>query len=50
VILLPLAVFLPLTDGRPHDVDVKDEQYLIHDARKAVQVLGRDGAIDFVVF
>jgi len=36
-------LLLILTDGRPHDVDVKDEQYLIADARKAVQELDQDG-------
>jgi len=36
-------LLLILTDGRPHDVDVKDEQHLIADARKAVQELDRDG-------
>ncbi len=36
-------LLLILTDGRPHDVDVKDDQHLIADARKAVQELDRDG-------
>jgi len=36
-------LLLILTDGRPHDVDVKDEEYLIADARKAVQELDQDG-------
>jgi nitric oxide reductase activation protein len=42
-------LLLILTDGRPHDVDVKDEQYLIHDARKAVQELGRDGIYAYCI-
>jgi len=36
-------LLLILTDGRPHDVDVKDDEYLIADARKAVQELDQDG-------
>jgi len=42
-------LLLVLTDGRPHDVDVKDEQYLIHDARKAVQELDRDGIYAYCI-
>jgi len=36
-------LLLILTDGRPHDVDVKDDEHLIHDAHKAVQELDQDG-------
>ncbi len=36
-------LLLLLTDGRPHDVDEKDERLLLLDARKAVQELERDG-------
>jgi len=42
-------LLLVLTDGRPHDIDVKDEQYLIHDARKAVQELDRDGIYPYCI-
>jgi len=42
-------LLLILTDGRPHDVDVKDEQYLIRDARKAVQELDRDGVYAYCI-
>jgi len=38
-----LKLLLVLTDGRPHDVDVKDDRLLVHDARKAVQELDQDG-------
>lgn len=41
--LVEKKLLLILTDGRPHDVDVKDDQHLISDARKAVQEMGRDG-------
>jgi len=36
-------LLLVLTDGEPADVDVRDPQYLRHDARKAVEELGRSG-------
>jgi len=42
-------LLLVLTDGRPHDVDVKDEQYLIRDAHKAVQEMDRDGIYTFCI-
>ncbi|RME58588.1 hypothetical protein D6779_06185, partial [Candidatus Parcubacteria bacterium] len=35
--------------GRPHDVDVKDDSYLIHDARKAVHELDQAGVYAFCV-
>ncbi len=38
-----------LTDGRPHDVDVKDAQYLIRDAHKAVQELDQDGIYTYCI-
>ncbi len=34
---------LLLTDGRPHDVDVHDPQYLVEDARQAVREAARRG-------
>ncbi len=34
---------LVVTDGEPADNDVRDPQYLRHDARKAVEELARDG-------
>jgi len=36
-------LLLVLTDGEPADVDVRDPQYLRHDARKAVEELQRSG-------
>lgn len=36
-------LLLVLTDGEPADVDVRDPQYLRHDARKAVEGLARSG-------
>ena len=42
-------LLLVLTDGRPHDVDVKDGQYLIRDAHKAVQELDREGVYTFCI-
>ncbi len=42
-------LLLVLTDGRPHDVDVKDEQYLIRDAHKAVQELDAEGIYTFCI-
>ncbi len=36
-------LLLVLTDGRPHDIDVKDEAHLLHDTRKAVQEAERAG-------
>jgi len=42
-------LLLVLTDGRPHDIDVKDPDYLIHDARKAVQELDRDGIYTYCI-
>ncbi|MDX8401059.1 MAG: hypothetical protein R8K47_00350 [Mariprofundaceae bacterium] len=42
-------LLLVLTDGRPHDVDVKEENYLIADAHKAVQELDRDGVYTWCI-
>jgi len=42
-------LLLVLTDGRPHDVDVKDAAHLIHDAHKAVQELDRDGVYTYCI-
>jgi len=42
-------LLLILTDGRPHDVDVKDEQHLIADARKAVRELDREGIYSWCI-
>jgi nitric oxide reductase activation protein len=38
---------LLLTDGRPHDVDVQDEQYLVFDSKRAVEELRCAGVISF---
>ena len=40
-------LLLVLTDGEPADVDVRDPQYLRHDARKAVETLGRQGITSY---
>jgi hypothetical protein len=42
-------LLLVLTDGAPADVDVRDPQYLRHDARKAVEGLARDGIGTFCI-
>jgi len=42
-------LLLILTDGRPHDVDVKDEQHLIRDAHMAVQELDREGVYTYCI-
>jgi len=42
-------LLLVLTDGRPHDVDVKDGDYLIADAHKAVQELDREGVYTWCI-
>jgi len=42
-------LMLILTDGRPHDVDVKDEKHLIADARKAVHELDMDGIFTYCI-
>ena len=40
-------LLLVLTDGEPADVDVRDPQYLRHDARKAVEELARGGIASY---
>jgi nitric oxide reductase NorD protein len=40
-------LLLVVTDGEPADVDVRDPQYLRHDAKKAVEELSRNGIITF---
>jgi len=40
-------LLLVLTDGEPADVDVRDPQYLRHDARKAVESLARSGVTSY---
>ncbi len=40
-------LLLVLTDGEPADVDVRDPQYLRHDARKAVEALARSGMTSY---
>ncbi|HEX7155693.1 MAG TPA: nitric oxide reductase activation protein NorD [Burkholderiaceae bacterium] len=40
-------LLLVLTDGEPADVDVRDPQYLRHDARKAVEALSRSGITSY---
>jgi len=42
-------LLLVLTDGRPHDVDVKDDGHLIHDAHKAVQELDQNGVYTYCI-
>ncbi|HZP91852.1 MAG TPA: VWA domain-containing protein [Burkholderiales bacterium] len=38
---------LLITDGEPSDIDVHDSQYLVHDAKKAVDELSRDGIYSY---
>ncbi|MDX8408439.1 MAG: hypothetical protein R8J84_00130 [Mariprofundales bacterium] len=42
-------LLLILTDGRPHDVDVKDARHLIDDARKATHELDSDGIYPYCI-
>lgn len=40
-------LLLVITDGEPADVDVRDPQYLRHDAKKAVEEAGRQGIVTY---
>ncbi|MCC3751169.1 MAG: VWA domain-containing protein [Halorhodospira halophila] len=40
-------LLLIVTDGEPHDVDVRDPQYLRHDARKAAEELSARGVTSY---
>ncbi|WP_291014262.1 VWA domain-containing protein [Hydrogenophaga sp.] len=40
-------LLLVITDGEPADVDVRDPQYLRHDAKKAVEEAGRNGVMTY---
>ena len=40
-------LLLVITDGEPADVDVRDPQYLRHDAKKAVDQAGRNGVLTY---
>lgn len=40
-------LLLAITDGEPADVDVRDPQYLRHDARHAVDELRRSGVVTY---
>ncbi|MDO8275857.1 MAG: VWA domain-containing protein, partial [Serpentinimonas sp.] len=40
-------LLLVITDGEPADRDVRDPQYLRHDARRAVEELQREGIQTF---
>ncbi|MDQ6964687.1 MAG: VWA domain-containing protein [Mariprofundales bacterium] len=42
-------LLLIVTDGRPHDVDVKDDNYLVADAHQAVQELKCDGIYSYCI-
>ncbi|HIJ24048.1 MAG TPA: VWA domain-containing protein, partial [Gammaproteobacteria bacterium] len=42
-------LMLILTDGEPSDVDVEDEQLLIHDTRKAVQEMDEKGIYPYCI-
>ena len=42
-------LLLILTDGEPSDVDVEDEQLLIHDTRKAVQEMDEKGIYPYCI-
>ncbi len=40
-------LLLLVSDGEPADIDVRDPQYLRHDAKKAVEELGRNGIMSY---
>ena len=40
-------LLLVITDGEPADVDVRDPQYLRHDAKKSVEEAGRNGILTY---
>jgi hypothetical protein len=40
-------LILLLTDGEPHDIDVHDKQYLVHDTKRAVEEQRRHGIAIF---
>jgi hypothetical protein len=40
-------LILLLTDGEPHDIDVHDKQYLVHDTKRAVEEQRRLGIATF---
>lgn len=40
-------ILFVVTDGEPADRDVRDPQYLRHDAQRAVQALQRDGIVSY---
>jgi nitric oxide reductase activation protein len=40
-------LLLVITDGEPADVDVRDPQYLRHDAKKAVEEASRHGVLTY---
>jgi nitric oxide reductase NorD protein len=42
-------LLLVLTDGQPSDIDVKDEQLLIDDAKMAVRELGNQGILTYCI-
>lgn len=42
-------LLLILTDGRPHDIDVKDKSHLIDDAHQAVQELDQHGIYSYCI-
>jgi nitric oxide reductase activation protein len=42
-------LILVVTDGRPHDIDVHDHQYLVFDAKRAVDEQARTGIATFCI-
>ncbi len=40
-------LLIVITDGEPADIDVRDPQYLRHDAKKAVEEVGRHGVLTY---
>ena len=40
-------LLLVITDGEPADVDIRDPQYLRHDAKKSVEEAGRNGILTY---
>jgi len=42
-------IMLILTDGEPSDIDVEDDQYLIHDTKKAVDEISSKGMYSYCI-
>ncbi|MEM7744766.1 MAG: VWA domain-containing protein [Pseudomonadota bacterium] len=42
-------LILLVTDGQPSDIDCPDPDYLVHDAKRAIQAIGRQGMDVFAI-